>query len=558
MLPHSWRPPARHRERYREVAGVLAAEGLGWLVEVTGLSKFASKRALKRRRPDEITPERHIRHAIERLGVTFIKGGQALSTRTDILPPALAGELARLQDEVTAEPFETMRTVVEAELGMPIDEAFATFEAVPLGAASIGQVYSATLPDGTAVAVKVQRPGVCDSAEVDLEITMALARTAQGRLPDSIDLDLVGLATEFTDAVRGEFDYVREARNAERLRKAFEGDETVVFPRVYWTHTTPRVLTLELLEGVRMNHTPALDAAGYDRPALARNGINAYLHMIFDLGFFHADPHPGNFIALPGDKVGFTDFGRVGVMSAESRARFIDLLEAVVDRDEQAAADTLIELSSGRDVDEESLENDVGRLISRYYGRELGRINATDLFGDTLTLFRDHRLNVPNDFAVALATLAVLEGVGMALDPEFEFAFAVAPFVARAVKARLRPAELVDRLGLDARRGARMLERLPVTLDRILRRAARGEFRFEVAPRDYQRPLDKIAELVNRLAFAIVVAALIVGASTLLSAASVPPWLKLVGQIGLVAALVVSIWFFGSIISARYRAGKRR
>ena len=537
---------------------MLAEEGFEWLVRETGLSKLVPKRHIKRRRPDEITPEQHVRHAIERLGVTFIKGGQALSTRTDILPPALAAELRRLQDEVTAEPFETMRAVLEAELEMPVEQAFASLDPEPLATASVGQVYRATLPDGTPVAVKVQRPEVKELVAVDLEIVMAIAARVQGRFAELADFDLVGLAGEFTDALRNEFDYVREARNAEQLRRAFEGVESVAIPRVHWTHTTPRVLTLDLLEGVRMNRIDELDAAGHDRSVLALNGINAYLRMIFEGGFFHADPHPGNFIALPGDRVGFTDFGRVGTLSTESRQGFVDLLDAVIDRDDQAAADALLDLASRPDIDEVALQRDVGRLIHKYYGRELGSVDPADLFGDTLTLFRTHHLGVPNDFALMLATLAVLEGVGTTLDPEFDFAPAVAPFVERAVKERLAPAAIVERLGLGLRRNARMFERLPATLDRILRRASRGEFRLEIVPRDYQKPLDQIDELVNRLAFAIVVAALIIGATTLLGATSVPPWLSTVGQVGLVAALVVSIWLFGSIIAAHYRATRKR
>lgn len=552
------RAPSRHLDRYREVAAVLAEEGFELLVDEAGLSKLVPKRRRRRRDAETVTFEQRVRHTIERLGVTFIKGGQALSTRTDLVPPALASELAKLQDEVTSEPFETMRAVIESELEMPIEEAFASFDPVPIGAASVGQVHRATLPDGTVVAVKVQRPGVAERAEVDLDIAMTFARRAQGRFAEISDLDLMGLAGEFGDALRGEFDYVREAHNAEKLSRAFRDDDTVAIPRVHWTHTTPHVLTTDLLEGVRMNRVDEVEAAGGDRSALALNGINAYLRMIFEFGFFHADPHPGNFIALPGNRVGFTDFGRVGVMSLDSRERFIDLLRAVVDRDEESAANTLLDLASSPDIDEAGLQKDIGRLIDKYHGRELGRIDAADLFGDALVLLRRHHLGMPNDFAVMLATLAVLEGVGLMLDPRFDFTSAVAPFVERAVRNRYRPSELADRLGQDLRRSIRMVERFPSTLDRILRRAARGEFRLEIVPREYDSLLDRITELVDRLAFTIVVAALIIGATTLLSATSVPPWLSAVGRIGLVAALIVSIWLFVSMIAAHYRAGRRR
>jgi ubiquinone biosynthesis protein len=536
----------------------MAEEGFAWLADGQHVPRL---RIGKRRRPEEpgdMPPEQHVRHALERLGVAFIKGGQALSTRTDIISPELASELGKLQDEVPPAPWETMRAVIEADLERPLSEAFGSFDTAPIGAASIGQVYAATLPDGTPVAVKVQRPGMQETAATDLDIAVMMAGRAKAVAGASLGVDIEALAVEFADAVRGEFDYVNEAHSAQRLRQAFEGDETVVIPRLYWTQTTHRVLTVEPLDGVRMNRIDELDAAGYDRPLLALRGINAYLHMIFDLGFFHADPHPGNFIALPGDRVGFTDFGRVGTMSSRSRDAFLDLLNAVVHNDPQQATDTLLELAGTSHIDETKLYRDVARLIGKYHGKELGGVRAGDLFGDTLGLFRRHQVGVPNDFAVMLGTLAVLQGLGTMLDPTFDFTSAVRPFVERAVSERLTPSAMLDRLGTDLRRAGRTLERLPVMVDRILRRAARGELRIEFALRDYERLLQQTTELVNRLAFAVVVGALIVGATQLLRAPSLPQWLRVVGETGLVAALVVSVWFFAAIIAAHYRAQRRR
>jgi ubiquinone biosynthesis protein len=549
--------PAKHLDRYRHIAEVLAEEGLHAVIDASGLAKLAPRRR-GRRRPDHHTPEQHARTALERLGVTFIKAGQALSTRTDLVPPTLAAELRRLQDEVTPEPFETVRAVVERDLERPLAEAFPVFEPEPFASASIGQVHRAELPDGTAVAVKVQRPGVREQVEVDLDITLTQAKWVAEHVAELADLDVMGLVGEFADAIRGELDYVREARNAERLWRAFKDDQTVAMPSVYWSHTTSRVLTIELFDGVRMNRTDELDAAGFDRALLAQRGIDAYLRQIFVLGFFHADPHPGNFLALPGNRVAFTDFGRVGTMSRESRERFTDLLWAAVNRDDELATDTFLALASSSHIDEAALQKEVARLIGKYHGRELGLIDPTELFGEILGLIRDHRLGVSNDFALAIATLGVLEGVGTMLDPAFDFATSATPFVERAMKERMRPEELFERFVRGWRRSGRFFETLPSTIDRMLRRASRGEIRVAFVPRDYQGLVDQIAELVNRLAFALVVAALVIGASTLLSASRVPSWLRIVGEIGLVGALGVTVWFFWSIISAHYRGRSRR
>lgn len=550
--------PAKHLDRYRHIAEVLADEGLHVFIDALGLGRLAPRGSRRRGAGDHLTVEQHARRALERLGVTFIKGGQALSTRTDLISPALATELRKLQDEVTPEPFDVVRAVVEGELEQSLEAAFAIFEREPLASASIGQVHRAELPDGTPVAVKVQRPGVRAQVDVDLDITLTQAQWVADHVMELADIDVVGVATEFADAVRGELDYVREARNAERLWRAFRDDETVAIPRVHWTHTTSRVLTLELLDGVRMNRMEDLDAAGHDRVLLAQRGIDAYLKMIFDLGFFHADPHPGNFLALPGDRVGFTDFGRVGTMSRESRERFTDLLWAAVNRDDELATDTFLALATSPRIDEMTLQKEVARLIGKYHGRELGLISPTELFGEILGLVRNHRLGVSNDFALAIATLGVLEGVGTMLDPAFDFAQTATPFVESAMKDRMRPEELLERFTRGWRRSGRFFETLPSTVDRMLRRASRGEIRVAIVPRDYQGLVEQLSELINRLAFALVVAALVIGASSVLSASGVPAWLRVVGQIGLVLSLGVTVWFFWSIISSHYRGRRRR
>lgn len=550
--------PAKHLERYRQIVEVLADEGLSALIDMIGLGHLAPRRSGALQSSDALSTEQHVRRAIERLGVTFIKAGQAMSTRTDIVSPALAAELRKLQDEVTPEPFDTIRAVIEAELERPLEEAFASFESEPMAAASIGQVYRAEMPDGTPVAVKVQRPGVRGQVELDLDIALRQAAWVSEHVFEISDIDVMGIATEFADALRGELDYVNEARNAERLWRAFKDDPNVAFPRVYWDHTTPRILTLERLEGVRMNRLDLLDEGGFDRALLASRGINAYLAQIFELGFFQADPHPGNFLALPGNRVGFTDFGRVGAMTEDSRERFADLLWAAVDCDYELAADTFLALASAPDIDEGGLQREVTRLIGKYHGRELGLVNPSEIFGEVLGLFRDFRLGVSSDFALAIATLGLLQGVGIALDPEFDFARTARPFFEQVMRQRYRPEQVLDRLVRVWRRSGRLVETLPSTIDRTLRRVSRGEIRVAVVPRDFQGPLDQLAEMVNRLSFAVVVAALIIGASTLLSSSGVPGWLTTIGQACLVLAFGVTVWFLWSIISAHCRRRRRR
>ncbi len=548
----------KHLARYRQIAGVLADEGLHVVIDATGLRRVTPVRAGSRRSPDDaLTVEQHARRAIERMGPTFIKVAQGISTRTDIISPALAAELRRLQDEVPPEPFEAVRAVLEADLETPVEELFATFDETPAAAASLGQVHFATLHDGTEVAVKIQRPNVRHQVEVDIDIALTQARWVAEHTDLFEDVDVVGIAEEYAEAVRHELDYTREAANAERFWRAFADDDTVAFPQVFWEFTTSRVLVLERIVGVKLNRLDELDAAGLDRAELAVRGIRCYLHQMFELGFFHADAHPGNFIALMDGRVGFTDFGRVGRISESSRDRFIDLIWAAMNKDAQLATDTLVAVSGNPEIDEVELEREVARLIGKYHGLELGGIEFGELLTETLGLIRGHRLGVPSDFALLIGTLGTLEGVGAMLDPSFDFASVAKPFADEVVRNRMRPEVVFDKAAKSWRHTVRVLETLPDNLDRLMRRLSRGEVKVSVRPTGYEGLMAELHELVNRLAFAVVVAALVIGFSSLVSVAGVPSWVRLVGQVGFVAAFVVSFWFFGSILVSHYR-GRRR
>lgn len=549
-------PDARsHLSRYRQIASILADEGLHAVIDAAGLTRFApARRRLGRKvKGDPLTREQHVRRALERLGPTFIKVGQAISTRTDVIPPALASELRKLQDEVPAEPFETVQAVIEAELEAPLDQLFASFDREPAAAASLGQVHWATLHDGSEVAVKIQRPDARGQVEVDIDIGLTQARWVAEHTDVFGTLDVVSISEEFAEAVRLELDYSREARNAERLWRAFRDDPTVAFPKVYWERTSTRVLTLERLNGIRMNRVDLLDEAGMDRAELARRGINCFLRQMFELGFFHADPHPGNYLALADGRVGFTDFGRVGTISEESRERFVDLIWGAVNHDARTAADTLVAMSGNPEVDEVVLYREVARLIGKYHGLELGGIDFGELMRETLGLIRGHALGVPSDFALLIGTLGILEGVGTTLDPSFDFASTAKPYADKVVRDRMHPEVVLRKAASTFRHTLRVLEMLPDATERVLRRMSRGEVRISVRPTGYERLMADLHELVNRLAFALVVAALVVGFSTLLSVTGAPRWVRLVGEIGMVLAFVVTIWFFISIVLSHWR-----
>lgn len=545
-----------HMGRYREVTRVLAEEGLSALAVGLDLPG-AHLRHDHATTPDATMPER-LRRAMERLGPTAVKVGQMLSTRPDLLPEEYRLELRRLQDEVAPVPYEDIALIIEEDLGGPPDEVFATFAREPLASASIGQVHAATLPDGTEVVVKVQRPGIRAVVETDLDILRAQARKLERANVPPETVDIVAVADEFADAVRRELDYLTEAGNVDRFEAAFDESSGVVIPHAHPEYTTRRVLTLDRIFGVPFNRPDLLDEAGYDRHELANTGVRAYLTQIFRLGFFHADPHPGNIFAMSEGRIGFTDFGRVGVVNPGIGDAATDLLEGIVDRDADLATDALVGVSSSpARLDIDLLRREISNLIGKYHGTELGAIPVGALVEDMLDLVRLHRLGLPSGFVVLMATLAILEGVGRDLDPTFDFVEVARPYADQLAREQFRPAELSRKLLRTGRRLVRTLTDLPSSVDRALRRVAEGEFSIAVRPEGYDGLVSRLEELVDRLSFSVIIAAFVIGFSLLLTLESLPTWLHVVFFLGMLGAVGVAAWMFASIFLARWR-GRRR
>jgi ubiquinone biosynthesis protein len=334
---------ALRRARYREIAKVLWEERVLSAFKGSGLEEHVPQDAVEPApepagKEKDLPPAVRIRHALERLGPAFIKMGQILATRRDLVTPDLAAELAKLQDDVPTLPWEEMRERIESELGGSVGELFATFDETPLAAASIGQVYRATLPDGTAVAVKVQRPGVSETMEMDLEILIEQAHRIGAHTQWGKDFDVAALADEFAAVLRSELDYTHEGRALDRFRAAFEDDTDVVFPAVYWDHTSSRVLTMDFVDGTPATALEEGRVEGIDGARVVELGVAAYFRMIFEMGYYHADPHAGNIFALSGGRIAFVDFGRVATVSERNRDATFDMLLAIFDDDPPGAA----------------------------------------------------------------------------------------------------------------------------------------------------------------------------------------------------------------------------
>jgi ubiquinone biosynthesis protein len=388
--------------------------------------------------------------------------------------------------------------------------------------------------------------------DTDLDIVLTQARFIAAHAELGERYDVIDIANEFADALRNELDYTQEARNAERLADAFADDDTVAFPAVYWEFSTSSVLTLDRFDGVPFNRLDLLDAAGADRAELAKRGIYAYLEQIFVHGFYHADPHPGNLFALPDGRVAFTDFGRIGTVSQVGRDQLADLFLSIIDDDVALAVDTLFAgAGNPGDIDLSELEREVSRLITKYYNKSLNEIRMGDLISEVLALVRNHNLALSSELAMLLTTLVVLEGLGRMLDPDFDFVAVTAPFARKITNARLSPQAVSQALTRNARRLLRIVAEVPESFSRLLKRAGQGEFRMAVHPVGFEPFMKRLEEAVNRMSFALVVSAFVIGLSWILAGTEVPDWFMWVARVAWAAALGVGSWFFISIFLAR-------
>jgi len=575
---------AQRRARYREIAAVLWDERVLNLMKGGGLEEHAPAEAVGvAREPgiDELTGEDagasgpagtassasdssgrerdqpravRIRRALERLGPAFTKLGQILATRRDLITPDLAEELAKLQDDVPTLPWDVMKKRIEEELETPVDEAFATFDTEPVAAASIGQVYRATLPDGTKVAVKVQRPGVSETMELDLEILVEQARRVGAHTQWGKDYDVAALAEEFADVLRSELDYRHEARAMERLGLAFADEPDIVFPKAYWDHTTARVLTMDFIEGVPATKLEGAEVDGVDGARLVELGVGCYFRQIFELGFYHADPHAGNLFALRDGRIAFVDFGRTATVSEKNRSAVFDMLLAAFDDDGRAATEAVLAMTgTPPEVDIAALEVEMSHLLALFRRAQTSGGGVELLVRGLLGMIRQHHLHLPTELTVLLTTLGMLDGVAAQIDPSFRMVDAAKPFARRLIPQALGPEKLMHQTLRSARAYARFFDELPVEATRVLRRAGEGEFRLSVRPTEYEPAMDRMLTAFSLLAYALIVSALIIGAALLVSRPGLSRPEEVGARVVLVGALLSVLWLLGGIVRSEWR-----
>lgn len=544
-----------HLNRYQQIANVTARHGLGYLVGVLGLDRFVPFHQGflgHPQRTEPYTQPEHIRMAFEELGATFIKLGQILSTRTDLLSSDYQAEFAKLQDQAPPVPADVIQAVVVAELQRPIETVFAAFELEPLAAASIGQAHAATLPDGQEVVVKVRRPGIVEQIEKDLEILQNLAVTASHRWEFADQYDVVGLAQEFAQTLRAELDYIREGRNAERFAANFAQDQTVHIPRIFWDTTTSRVLTLERIRGNKVNDWAGLEAAGIDRQDLAQQLARINLKMLFEDGFFHADPHPGNFFIETGGRIGLIDFGMVGVVDARTQGQLTGILPAITQQKSDRLVDAFLDLGIAQQrVDRTLLQRDLERLVTRYYGQPLGELSLGQILEDILTTMRRHHLQLPSNLALLFKTGVMNEGLVAQIDPTVSLTKLLVPYVERFVLRQYSPLFWTKRLGEAGLEAMQWGVDLPRQMHQLLGELERGRLEVGVRPTGFSSLVHHAERLTNRIVLSIMAAAFINGLAILMLIYHPPGWERWASVIftsGFMVASALGIYLVWSLL----------
>jgi len=543
-------------KRYRAIVQILIKYGFEDIIDRLKIDIVIheGKRKLLRKKSEEFIPKsRHqrFRMVLEELGPTFIKLGQMLSTRTDIFPSETIKELQKLQDSVKPIPVKEIIESIEEELEKPLNELFKEFDRTPQAAASIAQVHRAVTKDGMRVVVKVQRPNIKSTIVKDVAILSDLSQLIVRSIPESEVYDPVGLVEEFKSWIQQELDFYQEARNIDRFRKNFEGDSIVYIPEVYWNLTTDKIVTMEYIDGICINDIDAIEKAGLDRREIAKNGANAVLKQIFEHGFFHGDPHPGNIRVLPGNIIAPIDFGLVGRIDQETIEHLSDLLSGIVKKDSHRVVRVMMNMEMIKDdINLSALRIDLTDMIDRYIDIPLSHINIDQVHDDFLKLVKVHKIRFPRNLYLMGKTFIVMESIGRELDPEFDILSLAKPYITRLILTRYNPARLTRDLIHILEAYSDLIRTLPDNIRQILVKVGKGQLGINLYHQGLNQLIRELDKSTNRLSFSLIIAALIISSSLIIQLNLGPKifGLSAFGLLGYLTAAFLGFWLVIAIL----------
>lgn len=546
----------RHINRYRQILTVLFKYGFGDIVDRLNVGQYVEigmQMVSKKRRAnmDSLTREERIRMALEDLGPTFVKLGQILSTRPDLVPVSLIHELSKLQDDVPPFPASQVTAIIESELSMSVADVFERFDTIPYAAASIGQVHRARFKTGEEVIVKVQRPNIKQMIEVDLEILLHLATLVERHIEDWEIYRPTRIVEEFARVIEKEIDYTVEASYAERFARQFIGNHTIYVPRIFREFSTQRILTMEYVTGIKASDIDRLDGGGYDRKIIADRGADLLLQQVFTYGFFHADPHPGNILILPDNVICYLDFGMMGWVDRQSREDIADMVYALVERNESGVVDALLRIVEGEEEpDRRALEADISNFMELYLYKSLKDIRIEAILQQLLDLITHYRLILPFDRFLMIKALSTTEGLGLMLDPDFDMTKKAAPFIRRLKLDRLGPRRMLSEFLETGGELVQLLRIIPGELRDILKQVKQGKVRIGFEHRGLEHFIFAMDRSSNRIAFALIVSSLIIGSSLIITT-DIGPFLfgfPILGLFGFTIAGILGLWLLIAII----------
>lgn len=545
----------RSIRRYLNIVRVLSTYGFDQVLEMLGLADMVvrSRRLFRRPMPDiaRLTAAERMRLALEELGPTFIKLGQILSTRPDVIPHAFVREFEKLQDNVPSFPFGEVLAQISTELGGPVEQFFAEIDPVPLAAASIAQVHRARLKTGEEVAIKVRRPGIVAVVESDISALMALAGLAERHVSGSELYDPVGIVREFARTIRREMDFTREGHTIEKFRDNFIRTPWMYFPRVYWEQSSRGVLTMEFVSGIKVSDREKLIDQGLDVKLLAHRGADAFLVMVLNHGFFHGDLHPGNVLILPNNVICLLDYGIVGRLDEELKTFLTDILAAIVKRDMDEVVSLLLfsgDISDNLDI--RALKRDLFNFIDGYYEIPLKEIEVGRVLTEFIEIITLYNIRISSDLMLLVKSLVLIEGMGRALDPGFDMVEHLRPFIIKAIRQKFSPLRISRDINQILSSYLNLARNIPRDLKEIINRVNRNKFKIDLEHRGLDKFTADFDRSINRLSTSMILAAMIIGSSIIMHTDKGPKVMgfPMLAFMGYTVAGIVGLWLVYAII----------
>ncbi len=545
----------RQAERIKTIVSILVRNGFNDFVSEIGIDRYLKTSFLSLSSASKLSRSERIRKTIEELGPTFIKMAQILSTRPDLIPLELVKEFSKLQDQVNPVPFEDIKPIFIEEFGKDVDEIFEG-ELILIASASLGQVYKGVLKNGDKVAIKILKPGVKETIKSDIAIMYKIASLLEGKL-HSYGIDSpTKVVKEFEKSIKREINYTIEALNLKRFAKNFEGDVRIKVPKLYEEYSTPSILMMEYIEGIKVTDKKKLYEAGIDPKNIAKIGFDLVCKQIFVDRFFHADPHPGNIFAIDNNKIAFVDFGMMGSISQKDRKHFVDMIYYIIKQDEEKAALYILKLAKveNENLDINAFAKDMGDIIRTYFYGSLKEIDIKSLLDDIVSLMSQYRIYFKENNYLLVKAIVTIEGVGKELDPDFNATMEIKPFILQFYRENLSLKAFFSNISEMPKEFGDFLVAFPQDMKAIVDKMKSGNLKIEFEHIGLEKMEESMEKSANRLAVSIIVASILIGSALLLLAKTPPLFygIPVLGLIGFLTAVVMGI----ILISSIYKKGR--